>query len=158
MDLRKLDASNAVLLIRQLRKIYLTWNHLKTSQRAQCAAEVATLEVGQAGNGRDVGLSNDRATVAQAAEMFSVSTASVNRAKHVKDHTHPEALAAFREAMKHQGQRTDLSDNVREVDAVDSCGNSRAYSIDRVKRECEPEVVAAVMAGESALAISRPPA
>lgn len=36
-----------------------------------------------------------------------------------------------------------MSDNVREVDAVDSCGNSRAYSIDRVKRECEPEVVAA---------------
>lgn len=60
----------------------------------------------------------------------------------------PEALAMFREAMKHQGQRTDLSDNVREVVAIDSGGNSRAYSIDRVKRECEPDIVAKVMSGE----------
>jgi hypothetical protein len=27
-------------------------------------------------------------------------------------------------------------------------GNSKAYSIDRVQRECEPEVVAKVMSGE----------
>jgi hypothetical protein len=59
----------------------------------------------------------------------------------------PEALAAFREAMKHQGERTDLVDNVNEVmDRPD--GNSRAYSIARVQRECDPETVAAVMAGE----------
>ena len=63
----------------------------------------------------------------------------------------PEALAAFREAMKHQGQRTDLSpndfpDNVREV--TEGHGNSRAYSISRVQRECDAETVAAVMAGE----------
>lgn len=59
----------------------------------------------------------------------------------------PEALAAFREAMKHQGERTDLGNNVPEVDRPDR-GNSRAYSISRVQRECDPETVAAVMAGE----------
>jgi hypothetical protein len=62
-----------------------------------------------------------------------------------------EALAKFREEMKHQGERTDLApsnfpDNVREV--TDGHGNSRAYSIARVQRECDPETVAAVMAGE----------
>lgn len=56
----------------------------------------------------------------------------------------PEALAAFREAMKHQGKSDDLSYNVRE----ESSGNSRAYSIARVQRECDAETVAAVMAGE----------
>lgn len=63
----------------------------------------------------------------------------------------PEALAMFRDAMvERPGKRAktgvDIPNNVRnkEVDA----GNSRAYSIDRVKRECEPEVVAKVMAGE----------
>jgi len=64
----------------------------------------------------------------------------------IKDN--PEVLAMFREAMKCQGKRSDLSDNVREVEPTDACGNSRAYSIDRVKRECEPEVVAAVMSGQ----------
>jgi hypothetical protein len=59
----------------------------------------------------------------------------------------PEALAAFRAAMKHQGERTDLVDNVNEVmDRPD--GNSRAYSLSRVQRECNAETVAAVMAGE----------
>jgi hypothetical protein len=58
----------------------------------------------------------------------------------------PQALAAFREAMKHQGERTDLVDNVNEVmDRPD--GNSRAYSISRVQRECDAETVAAVMSG-----------
>jgi hypothetical protein len=63
----------------------------------------------------------------------------------------PEALAMFRGAMVEKpGKRpkgdADIPNNVRnkEVDA----GNSRAYSIDRVKRECDPETVAAVMAGE----------
>ncbi len=56
----------------------------------------------------------------------------------------PEALAAFREAMKHQGKADDFSYNVRE----ESSGNSRAYSISRVQRECDAETVAAVMAGE----------
>lgn len=60
----------------------------------------------------------------------------------------PEALAMFRDAMKHQGQRSDLSDNVREVESTDSCGNSRAYSIARVQKECDPETVAAVMSGK----------
>lgn len=58
----------------------------------------------------------------------------------------PEALAAFRDAMKHQGKRTDLGNNVPEVDRQPR-GNSRAFSIDRVKRQCDPETVAAVMSG-----------
>ncbi len=60
----------------------------------------------------------------------------------------PEALAAFREAMKHQGERPNLCNNVTEVDAEAITGNSRAYSISRVQRECDPDTVAAVMAGE----------
>ncbi|NBX97248.1 hypothetical protein EBQ81_00075, partial [bacterium] len=58
----------------------------------------------------------------------------------------PEALAAFREAMKHQGERTDLCTNGTEVKSV--TGQTRAYSIARVQRECDPETVAAVMAGQ----------
>jgi hypothetical protein len=60
----------------------------------------------------------------------------------------PEALAAFREAMKHQGERPNLCNNVTEVEADAITGNSRAYSISRVQRECDAETVAAVMAGE----------
>jgi hypothetical protein len=60
----------------------------------------------------------------------------------------PEALAAFREAMKHQGERTDIRDNITEVESPSATGTSRAYSIARVQRECDPETVAAVMAGE----------
>jgi hypothetical protein len=56
----------------------------------------------------------------------------------------PEALAAFRDAMKHQGKADAFSYNVRE----ESSGNSRAYSISRVQRKCDQETVAAVMAGE----------
>lgn len=59
----------------------------------------------------------------------------------------PEALAAFREAMKHQGERTDIDNNVIEVERS-PVGNSRAYSISRVQRECDQDTVAAVMAGE----------
>lgn len=59
----------------------------------------------------------------------------------------PEALAAFRDAMKHQGQRTDISDNITEVESSSATGTSRAYSISRVQRECDAETVAAVMAG-----------
>ena len=58
----------------------------------------------------------------------------------------PECLAMFREAMAKQGERNDLDNNVIHVDTPQ--GNSRAYSIDRVKRECDPEVVAKVMSGE----------
>lgn len=60
----------------------------------------------------------------------------------------PECLAMFREAMVQKpGTRTDLCNNVTEVEP-EKTGNSRAYSIDRVKRECDPEVVAKVMSGE----------
>jgi hypothetical protein len=59
----------------------------------------------------------------------------------------PEALAKFREEMKHQGERTDIDDNVIEVERS-AVGNSRAYSIARVQRECDAETVAAVMAGD----------
>lgn len=60
----------------------------------------------------------------------------------------PEALAAFREAMKHQGERTDIRDNITEVESPSATGTSRAYSLSRVQRECDPDTVAAVMAGE----------
>jgi hypothetical protein len=58
----------------------------------------------------------------------------------------PEALLAFREAMKHQGERADLRANRTEVKS--STGTTRAYSLDRVQRECDADTVAAVMAGE----------
>jgi hypothetical protein len=57
----------------------------------------------------------------------------------------PECLALFREAMVEKpGKRaksdTLISDNVTNKTS-DERGNSKAYSIDRVKRECKPEVV-----------------
>jgi hypothetical protein len=58
----------------------------------------------------------------------------------------PEALAAFREAMKAVNQHDLPGDNVTGQHIA--TGNSRAYSISRVQRECEPEMVAAVMSGE----------
>jgi hypothetical protein len=64
----------------------------------------------------------------------------------------PECLAMFREAMKGQeggdkrSQEATTRNNVTGDEIV--TGNSRAYSIDRVKRECEPEVVAKVMSGQ----------
>jgi hypothetical protein len=59
----------------------------------------------------------------------------------------PEALVMYREAMKHQGERTDLGNNIPEVVRQDR-GTSRAYSISLVQRECDAPTVAAVMAGE----------
>jgi hypothetical protein len=50
----------------------------------------------------------------------------------IKDH--PEVLALWREAMKQKGnQHTEKSnpDNVREA----ACGNSKAYTVSRLKRE-----------------------
>lgn len=59
----------------------------------------------------------------------------------------PECLAMFREAMKGEpGRNKETDNNVIRLDTPQ--GNSKAYSIDRVKRECEPEVVAKVMSGE----------
>lgn len=58
----------------------------------------------------------------------------------------PEALAAFREAMKCVNQHDLPCNNVTGHEAT--TGNSRAYSISRVQRECDQEIVAAVMAGE----------
>lgn len=68
----------------------------------------------------------------------------------------PECLVLFREAMKlerggdhttEQGKQQAKRNNVTDC-SEPVTGNSRAYSIDRVKRQCQPEVVAAVMAGE----------
>jgi len=62
----------------------------------------------------------------------------------------PEALSAFREAMLGKPGRpkagAESPDNVRGI--TDEHGNSRAYSIARVQRECDPETVAAVMSGD----------
>jgi hypothetical protein len=49
--------------------------------------------------------------------------------------------------MKHQGDRTDIRDNITEVESSSATGTSRAYSISRVQRECDSETVAAVMSG-----------
>jgi F420-0:gamma-glutamyl ligase len=60
----------------------------------------------------------------------------------------PEALSVFREAMvQKSGERNDLGNIVPEVD-TGITGNSRAYSIARVQRECDSETVAAVMSGD----------
>ena len=65
----------------------------------------------------------------------------------------PEALAMFREAMKserggdhttQEGKTKAKGNNVTDC----STGNSRAYSISRVQKECDEETVAAVMAKE----------
>ena len=61
----------------------------------------------------------------------------------------PEALAAFREAMlgkRGRPKEGETRDNVTGLD--DDRGNSRAYSLSRVQRECDPDTVAAVMSGE----------
>jgi hypothetical protein len=63
----------------------------------------------------------------------------------------PEALAAFREAMLGKpGPKSDAAagsgNNITVTARV--TGTGRAYSIARVQRECDPETVAAVMAGE----------
>lgn len=62
----------------------------------------------------------------------------------------PEALAAFREAMvQHGGDRK--SDSIKRNNVTvdpEKTGNSRAYSISRVQRECDADTVAAVMSGE----------
>lgn len=59
----------------------------------------------------------------------------------------PEALAAFREAMLgEQGRKPETDNNVIPINTPQ--GNSRAYSLSRVQRECNAETVAAVMAGE----------
>jgi hypothetical protein len=64
----------------------------------------------------------------------------------------PEALSVFREAMKNQGKRNgrDLCDIGTQVEQQGGkgTGNSRAYSIARVQRECDSETVAAVMSGD----------
>lgn len=61
----------------------------------------------------------------------------------------PEALAAFREAMLGKPGRppSEIGNIVTDLD-TGVTGNSRAYSLSRVQRECDSETVAAVMAGE----------
>lgn len=61
----------------------------------------------------------------------------------------PEALAAFREAMLGKPGRplAKSDDNVIGLERS-PVGNSRAYSLSRVQSECDPDTVAAVMAGE----------
>jgi len=61
----------------------------------------------------------------------------------------PEALAAFREAMKGKPGRPKAGDQTRTngTGIETTRGQTRAYSITRVQRECDVETVAAVMAG-----------
>lgn len=63
----------------------------------------------------------------------------------------PEALALFREAMKCVNQSDaprPLGDNVTKREGQRETGNSRAYSITRVQKECDEETVKDVMAGK----------
>ena len=63
----------------------------------------------------------------------------------IKDNA--EVLAMYREEMLQQsGARNDLHDNIMEV--MPSQGTSRAYSIARVKKDCDPDTVAEVLAGK----------
>ena len=59
----------------------------------------------------------------------------------------PECLTMYREAMKGQGERNDLSDNVIEVKPVDQSGNSKSYTLSRLERE-SPELFDSVCSGE----------
>jgi hypothetical protein len=60
----------------------------------------------------------------------------------------PETLLMFREAMKEQGNRADLCNNITQVGGGKGTGTSRAYSIARVQSQCDAKTVAAVMAGK----------
>lgn len=62
----------------------------------------------------------------------------------------PEALSAFREAMKGKPGRPKSTDETPTISrGIESIhGTTRAYSIARVQRECDPETVAAVMSGD----------
>jgi len=59
-------------------------------------------------------------------------------------HDHPQVLAAYREAMKAVNQHDLPHDNV--IGQAAEQGNSRAYSLSRVQRECDAPTVAAVAA------------
>ena len=63
----------------------------------------------------------------------------------IKDNA--EVLAMYREQMlQESGARNDLGNNITEVERV--TGTSRAYSIARVKKDCDPDTVAEVLAGK----------
>lgn len=57
----------------------------------------------------------------------------------------PECLALYREAMKQQGRRTDIGDNVTEVKPQEK-GNSKAYTCERLSKVA-PELFEEVKAG-----------
>jgi len=57
----------------------------------------------------------------------------------------PEAEKALRDVLKDQGHRSDIRNNVTEVEVV--TGNARAYALDRLAREA-PELHAQVLAGK----------
>jgi ParB-like chromosome segregation protein Spo0J len=69
--------------------------HLTTTQKANVAANVATLKRGEIGNGRKVDVSKDSSTVEEAAKLLNVSVASVHRAKTVQEHGSKELIAAM---------------------------------------------------------------
>jgi F420-0:gamma-glutamyl ligase len=64
----------------------------------------------------------------------------------------PEVLRLYREAMLGEEggnkRNQDITGNNVISEAERTTGNSRAYSIDRVVRECEPEIVQQVMSGK----------
>lgn len=65
--------------------------HLRQSQKAMCAAKMADLKPGEAGNSRSANLRTYSAE--QAAELFGVSTRSVESARVVLSDGCPELIA-----------------------------------------------------------------
>ena len=53
--------------------------------------------------------------------------------------TEPRVLTKWREAMKHQGSRDDLGNNVTEVEPDRVTGNSKAYTLSRLEKD-HPEL------------------
>jgi ParB family chromosome partitioning protein len=70
--------------------------HLGASQRAQCAADVATLRRGRPSKTNPQDCGN---TTEDAAKVFSVSTRSVETAKHVADHGDKAVVNAVKSGM-----------------------------------------------------------
>jgi hypothetical protein len=81
-ELTQCDDPIAYVLSKNLHR-----RHLSQSQRAQCAADVAELRLGSNQHAKKEGPQNCGAIATEdAAKVFSVSTRSVETAKHVSDH------------------------------------------------------------------------
>lgn len=74
--------------------INLHRRHLTESQRAMIGGRMASIKVGEVGNGRKVGLPIGRPTIEQAAGLLNIGERSVARAKKVLDAGSKEIIEA----------------------------------------------------------------